>query len=89
LGGAHKLLYNKYYIDELYDAIIVKPLYWLSGIAESVIERLGIDKLVNGFGSAVVAGSRAVRLLQAGNIGFYIFIMVVSVIVLLVAAIMR
>jgi NADH-quinone oxidoreductase subunit L len=89
LVGAHKLLYNKYYIDELYDAIIVKPLYWLSGIAESVIERLGIDKLVNGFGSAVVAGSRAVRLLQAGNIGFYIFIMVVSVIVLLVAAIMR
>jgi NADH-quinone oxidoreductase subunit L len=89
MGGLQRLLYNKYYIDELYDAIIVKPLYWISGVFESVIERLGIDRLVNAVGSGVVAGSRGARLLQSGNIGFYIFVMVIGVILLLVAAVVR
>jgi NADH-quinone oxidoreductase subunit L len=89
MGGLQRTLYNKYYIDELYDAIIVKPLFWISGVFESVVERLGIDRLVNGVGRGVIAGSRGARLLQTGNIGFYIFVMVIGVILLLVAAVVR
>jgi len=82
----HRLLYNKYYVDELYDAIIVKPLFWLSVQFDAIIERLGIDNLVNTFGSSVVWGSRAARRLQTGSIGFYIFVMVISIMVLLATA---
>jgi len=82
-NGLHKLVYRKYYIDELYHAVIVKPLYWISSVVESWIERSGIDGIVNLFGTTVVGGSKISRRLQTGNIGFYIFIMVVSIIVLL------
>ncbi len=84
LSAAHGLVYHKYYVDELYESLIVKPLFWLSTIFERFIEKLGIDGLVNGVGSTVVGGSKVARLLQTGNIGFYIFAMVVSIILILV-----
>jgi NADH-quinone oxidoreductase subunit L len=85
VGAVTKTLANKYYIDELYDAIIVKPLYWLSAQFDQIVERLGIDKLVNGVGGSVVAGSRVLRLVQSGSIGYYIFLMVISIVVLIAA----
>jgi NADH-quinone oxidoreductase subunit L len=84
LAAPHRILYNKYYVDEIYQALIVKPLYTLSGLFDAVIEKLGIDKLVNGLGNMVVFISRAARLLQQGSIGYYIFVMVFGVIVILV-----
>ncbi len=85
LSAVHGLVYNKYYIDELYEALVVKPLFWLSTIFERFIEKMGIDGLVNGVGSTVVGGSKVARLLQTGNIGFYIFAMVISIVLILVA----
>jgi len=85
----HRILYHKFYVDELYDAIIVKPLYWISEKLEVVIERLAIDKLVNTVGGSVVWGSRGLRFLQNGGIGFYIFIMVVSIILILTISVIR
>jgi NADH-quinone oxidoreductase subunit L len=85
LSVGHSLLYNKYYVDELYEAIIVKPLFWLSTFFERFIEKLGIDGLVNGVGNTVIRGSKVARLLQTGNIGFYIFAMVVSIVLILLA----
>jgi NADH-quinone oxidoreductase subunit L len=82
LSGPHRLVYNKYYIDQLYDAIVVKPLNGLSRIMDTVVEKLFIDRIVNGTGRAVTWGSKTLRLVQTGNTGFYIFIMVVSVIIL-------
>jgi len=84
LTSAHRLVYNKYYVDELYQAIIVNPLYKISSALDAVIEKLGIDKLVNGVGEIVVFVSREARLLQQGSIGYYIFVMVFGVIALLV-----
>jgi NADH-quinone oxidoreductase subunit L len=83
LGVAHNTVYNKYFVDEIYDAIVVKPLYWLSHAFDIFIERLGIDKIVNGVGGSVDTGSKAFRLLQNGSIGFYIFAMVIGIVVLL------
>jgi NADH-quinone oxidoreductase subunit L len=83
LGVFHKAVYNKYFIDEIYNAIIVKPLYWLSDKFHSIIEKLGIDNMVNGVGGSVVWGGKTFRLLQSGGIGFYIFAMVVGILVLL------
>jgi NADH-quinone oxidoreductase subunit L len=83
LSGFSKVLSNKYYVDELYDAIVVKPLYGLSKIFYNIIEVLGIDNLVNWIGKSVVYGSRGLRLLQDGSIGYYLFIMVIGIIVIL------
>jgi NADH-quinone oxidoreductase subunit L len=83
LSQVHNLVYNKYFVDELYAAVIVRPLYWVSSVFDRIIEQLGIDKLVNGFGAAVVSGSKSIRLFQAGSIGIYILFMVIGVIALL------
>lgn len=84
LSGGAKLLTNKYYIDELYNVIIVKPLYWFSNIFDIFIERLGIDKIVNAFGGSVVEGGKYTRLTQSGSIGYYIFLMVIGIVLILI-----
>ena len=83
LVGITKTLYHKYYVDEIYDFLIIKPLHWFSAIGDTVIETLAIDRIVNSFGQLVTAGSRLIRRLQNGSIGFYIFVMVISIIVIL------
>ena len=70
-----RVLFNKYWVDELYDAVIVRPLVWLSRI---VLWR-GVDKgLIDGAGvngpawlSRNVLG-RAGSLLQTGQVGLYV-----------------
>jgi NADH-quinone oxidoreductase subunit L len=77
------LSYHKFYIDEIYDTLIRKPLDTLSGFFYNVIDKLGIDGLVNGAGKTAIESSKGLRLLQTGNVGFYIFMMVVGVIAIL------
>jgi NADH-quinone oxidoreductase subunit L len=77
------LSYHKFYLDELYDLIVRKPLDWLSDFFYNIIERLGIDGLVNGIGKGTIETSKGLRLLQTGNVGFYIFIMVLGIIAVL------
>jgi len=80
--GLAKVLENKWYVDELYDAIVVKPLGGLSRLLDKYAERKGIDGLVNGVGKTVKWGGDKLRLLQSGQVGFYIFIMVLGIVVL-------
>lgn len=88
-NALQKTLYNKYYIDELYDALIVKPLYFISGVFSGVVEKLGIDGLVNASGKTVVAGSKAARFIQAGGIGYYIFVMVIGILLILTLTVVQ
>lgn len=80
--GFKKVLADKWYIDELYDAIIVKPLNALAGFLRSVVEKSGIDGVVNGVGKFVNYSSRQLRLIQSGQVGNYILFMVLSIAVL-------
>lgn len=84
-----RTLYSKYYVDQLYDTLVVNPLFWISEKLDAVIEQLGIDKLVNMFGSTVVSGSKAARLLQNGRVGYYIFVMVIGIVLILGFAVIR
>lgn len=84
LNGFHRLIYRKYYVDEVYDKVIVRPMNFLSKATDAVMERLLIDRIVNGTGRIVTWGGKTLRLVQTGNTGFYIFAMVISIIVLLV-----
>jgi NADH-quinone oxidoreductase subunit L len=75
--------YHKFYIDELYDAIIRKPLDALSTFFYKIIDTKIVDGIVNGLGLGTSEASKGLRLLQSGNVGFYIFMMVVGIISLL------
>jgi NADH-quinone oxidoreductase subunit L len=79
-SGLYKLSYNKLYIDELYDTLFVRPLNSLSKFLHSVVEKAGIDGLINGIGDLFVSSGKGIRQLQSGNVGFYIFMMVIGVI---------
>lgn len=79
-----KVLENKWYVDELYDNIAVKPVHKLGGVANTYFERLGIDALVNGVGKIVNYGGRQMRWLQSGQVGNYVLLMVLSMLVFFV-----
>ena len=79
--GAGKVLANKWYVDELYDTIIVKPLMSFANILKNIIEKNIIDGSVNGVGKLVQYSARQIRLVQSGLIGNYIMIMVLAIVV--------
>lgn len=80
MPGFQKLVYNKYYVDELYNAVITKPLDVLSVAFHKFFDIQIIDGIVNGVGSAVKGIGSGVRLLQTGNIGFYVISMVIGIV---------
>ena len=80
--GLAKVLENKWYVDEIYDAIVVRPIEAFSRFLDKYAERRGIDGVVNGVGKTVRWGGDRLRLLQSGQVGFYIFIMVMGIVVL-------
>ncbi len=82
-GFIPRLLANKYYVDEFYNAIIVKPLNGLASFSYKFLELKGVDAIVNGIGKLVLFISGQARKLQTGNTGFYIFAMVIGILVIL------
>ncbi|HXW05553.1 MAG TPA: NADH-quinone oxidoreductase subunit L [Vicinamibacterales bacterium] len=68
----YNLLYNKYYVDELYDAVIVQPIKYLSTAALWKGADAGlIDGSVNGIGHVVRGSSAVLRRLQTGSVRTY------------------
>jgi NADH-quinone oxidoreductase subunit L len=82
--GLHRLLLNKYYVDEAYDAAIVQPVRIASeqvlwkGMDETII-----DGAVNGAGVTVKALSGRLRLLQTGSIRAYAASLMIGSVVIL------
>ncbi len=79
-----KFLHNKWHIDELYNNAIVEPLNKMSGFLKETIERKVIDGAVNGTGKLVQYGARQIRLIQSGQVGYYILFMVLSLVLMIV-----
>ena len=77
-----KFLYNKWLVDELYEKAIVQPLNRFAGFLKEVVEKNIIDGVVNGTGKLVQYGARQTRLMQSGQVGYYILFMVLSMVVL-------
>ena len=82
--GFGKVLENKWYVDELYDKIIVQPLNGLAGFLNSIIETKVVDGIVNGVGRLVNYGGRQLRWLQSGQVGAYVLLMVISMLLFFV-----
>jgi NADH-quinone oxidoreductase subunit L len=79
-----KVIRNKFYIDEAYDALFVKPYHSLGTFLNNVFDKKGIDGIVNGVGRSVNYGSRQLRLLQSGQVGSYLLLMVVGLLILFI-----
>ncbi|MEJ2883745.1 NADH-quinone oxidoreductase subunit L [Pedobacter sp. GR22-6] len=77
------LSYRKFYFDEIYDAVFRKPLDVLSGFFYKIVDLKIVDGIVNSLGWGTTEASKGLRLVQSGNVGFYIFMMVVGIISLL------
>jgi NADH-quinone oxidoreductase subunit L len=80
--GFAKLIQNKYYVDEAYEAVFVNPMRKLSDVLYSFGEFL-IDLVVNGSGRLVQFSAGRLRLLQSGETGFYVFAMVIGILAVL------
>jgi NADH-quinone oxidoreductase subunit L len=72
LSGVHRLLSNKYYVDEVYDAAIVQPIHIVSedGLWKGVDVGV-IDRAVNGVAGAVAGSGEVLRRLQTGSVRAY------------------
>jgi NADH-quinone oxidoreductase subunit L len=72
LPGVHRLLQNKYYVDELYDAALVQPIKRVSETALwKGVDATVIDGTVNGVGTLVRGSASLLRLLQTGSVRAY------------------
>jgi NADH-quinone oxidoreductase subunit L len=85
--GLIRLAYNKFYLDEIYNYLIVKPLINFSGFFTSSVEPKFFDGIVESVGKLVMSAGRKTRLIQTGNVGFYLFAMVISIIVVLIISV--
>jgi NADH-quinone oxidoreductase subunit L len=80
--GLHKLLYNKYYVDELYHAAVIGPLVWLSrNVFWKVVDVGIIDGTVNGIATGTTAVGDTTRHTQSGNTRSYAVWVLVGAIV--------
>lgn len=87
--GFIKAAYNKFYIDDIYNTIIVKPLSRLSEFLQNRIDIKIIDRIVESTGKMVMIAGRNIRLLQTGNVGFYLFAMVICIILVLILNLLK
>lgn len=77
------LISKKYFVDEIYDMLVVKPILWISQFLHRFVELRFIDRMVDGVGQIVVRTGNTLRFIQTGNVGFYMFIMVLGIILIL------
>ena len=81
--GINLIPANKFYFDEIYDFCFVKPIGWLSGFLRETVDLAIINRFVESVGQVTLFAGKKLRLLQTGNVGFYLFIMVFSVVAIL------
>ncbi len=79
LTGVHRLLYGKYFIDELYERVIGRPLYWIS---DAVFLRLGdralLDGSLNGLARLAQRSAGVLGRVQTGNVHLYAFLVLLG-----------
>jgi NADH-quinone oxidoreductase subunit L len=80
LRGAYELFLNKWYFDELIDALVVRPALAAGAFARGSVERLVVDETIVGGATGLVrAGSAAVRAAQSGFVRYYAALVVLGV----------
>ncbi len=82
IHGLHKVIYEKFYIDQLYNFIIVKPVFLLADLCKNVIE-VALSGTVMSLAKITDGLSEQGKKAQNGNIGLYLFAFVIGIGVIL------
>ena len=82
-SGLHRLLLNKYYVDEIYAAAIVRPVVYGSLFLWKVFDVVVIDGVVNGLATVMQGASESLRTVQNGRVRSYATAFAFAVVVLL------
>jgi len=82
--GLKKVLANKYYVDELYEAVFVKPITGIAKFTDRIVENKVVDGMVFMTGKLVTWSGTTLRYLQNGQTGFYLLVMVISMVVIFI-----
>jgi NADH-quinone oxidoreductase subunit L len=82
-SGIRRILYHKWYVDELYDRVIVRPIYRISRVLWQVVDRVVLDGAVNLVGSATRGIGWFGSLFQTGQLNTYAFILAAGAVALL------
>ena len=80
--GVYRFVLNKWYFDELYDAVFVRPFGRLARLLWSVGDTRIIDGMPNGLAGLAAGGSAQVVRFQSGSIAVYAFTMLIGLVVL-------
>ncbi len=84
MPGPYRLLLNKYYVDELYDTVIVQPIKRISTVALwRGVDAAVIDGAVNGTGALVRGTSGVLRRVQSGSMRTYAMSLFLGVVAIL------
>lgn len=84
LGALHTLIYNKYYIDEIYTALIIEPGKWFSSlILWRLLDVSIVDGIVNGVAYLTAGVSSVIRRIQTGVVLNYALILVLGILALM------
>jgi NADH-quinone oxidoreductase subunit L len=84
MKGAYNTLLNKYYVDELYAAVIVNPLMWIStNVLWKFVDVASIDGTVNGVASSATSLGDTIRHAQSGNTRSYAVWVVIGALVII------
>ena len=83
LTPLHRLVSRKFYVDEIYDAIIVRPVVIISRILSIAVEYLIIDLVVHGVAKLFSGSGRGLRYAQSGSTGTYLLFMVCGIVLCL------
>jgi len=89
LRGAYETLLNKYWIDELYDAVFVQPYVRISTLLWQVADQQLIDGFVNGVAGAIGANGDVWRRAQTGNVQHYALAFLGGVVLVLAYYVIR
>jgi NADH-quinone oxidoreductase subunit L len=81
-GAVYRFLLNKWYFDELYDAVLVRPMLALARVLWQVGDATIIDGIPNGLATLTTSSSGQVVKVQTGSIAHYAFAMLIGVVVL-------
>ena len=81
--GIQKVFANKFYVDEIYDFCIVKPVGYLSVFFREMLDQTIINGFVNAVGNGTLFVGKGLRRLQTGNVGLYLIFMIFSIIAIL------
>jgi NADH-quinone oxidoreductase subunit L len=84
MRGLYNTLLNKYYVDEIYAALIIKPLLWLStNVLWQTVDARAIDGTVNGIAEGMTGIGDGVRHTQSGNTRSYAVWVVIGALVII------